>query len=136
MFVIQMPNEHNGYKPKLCAAYYGRPDKLEEADWICYMLAVYYNCIGTTNVEVNRGETVSNFKKWGAIMDGRQLAKIIDEELFKRGMTQKEFCEAIGIQSSAMSAWRKGSMPRPERIAQIEAKQAEKLDGVISIKTI
>ena len=28
------------------------------------MLAVYYNCIGTTNVEVNRGETVSNFKKW------------------------------------------------------------------------
>ena len=53
-------------------------------------------------------------------MDGRQLAKIIDEELFKRGMTQKEFCEAIGIQSSAMSAWRKGSMPRPERIAQIE----------------
>ncbi len=53
-------------------------------------------------------------------MDGRQLAKIIDEELYRRGMTQKEFCETIGIQSSAMSAWRKGSMPRPERIAQIE----------------
>lgn len=53
-------------------------------------------------------------------MDGRQLVRIIDEELYGRGMTQKEFCEAIGIQSSAMSAWRKGSMPRPERIAQIE----------------
>lgn len=60
------PHYLNGFKQKLVASYYGRPDKLEEADWICYMLAVYYNCIGTTNVEVNRGETVSNFKKWGA----------------------------------------------------------------------
>ena len=61
------PHYLNGFKQKLVAAYYGRPDKLEEADWICYMLAVYYNCVGTTNVEVNRGETVSNFKKWGAL---------------------------------------------------------------------
>ena len=61
------PHYLNGFKQKLVACYYGRPDKLEEADWICYMLAVYYNCIGTTNVEINRGETVSNFKKWGAL---------------------------------------------------------------------
>lgn len=61
------PHYINGFKQKLVAAYYGRPDKLEEADYICYMLAKYYNCIGTTNVEVNRGETVSNFKKWSAL---------------------------------------------------------------------
>ena len=61
------PHVLNGFKQKLVCAYYGRPDKLEESDWICYMLAVYYNCVGTTNVEVNRGETVSNFKKWRAL---------------------------------------------------------------------
>ena len=58
------PHFTNGYKQKLVAAYYGRPDTLEEADRICFMLAKYYNCKGTTNVEVNRGETISNFKKW------------------------------------------------------------------------
>lgn len=30
-------------------------------------MAVYYNCIGTTGVEVNRGETVTNFTKWKAL---------------------------------------------------------------------
>lgn len=67
MFVIQMPNEYNGYKPKLCAAYYGRPDKLEESDEIFLKLCKWYNCVGTGLVEVNRGETVSNFKKWKAL---------------------------------------------------------------------
>lgn len=61
------PHYLNGYKQRLVAAYYGRPDSLEEADRICYLLAKYYNCIGTTNVETNRGETVSNFKKWNAL---------------------------------------------------------------------
>lgn len=61
------PHYINGFKQKLVATYYGRPDKLEQADYICYMLAKYYNCIGSTNVEVNRGETVSNFKKWSAL---------------------------------------------------------------------
>lgn len=60
------PHPLNGYKQKLVATYYGRPEKLAEADWICYLLAKYYNCIGTCNVEINRGETVSNFKKWKA----------------------------------------------------------------------
>ena len=60
------PHAINGFKSKKVAAYYGRPDRLEEADMICYQLARFYNCKGTTNVEINRGETVSNFKKWGA----------------------------------------------------------------------
>lgn len=67
IMVWMNPHYLNGYKQKMVAAYYGRPDTLEEADRICYMLAVYYNCIGTTNVEVNRGETVSNFRKWNAL---------------------------------------------------------------------
>jgi len=53
-------------------------------------------------------------------MDGKTLTKMIDEALEERGMSQGEFCAAIGISSAAMSAWRKGSMPKPDRIAQIE----------------
>ena len=53
-------------------------------------------------------------------MDGREITKIIDAELKRRGMTQLEFCTAIGVKSSAMSAWRNGSMPKPQRIADIE----------------
>ena len=67
IMVWMNPHPLNGYKQKLVATYYGRPDTLEEADRICYLLAKYYNCIGTTNVEVNRGETVSNFGKWNAL---------------------------------------------------------------------
>lgn len=61
------PHVVNGFKPALVASYYGRPDKLVDADRICFYLAKYYNCIGTTGVEVNRGETVSNFSKWKAL---------------------------------------------------------------------
>lgn len=61
------PTRYNGFKTALVAAYYGRPDKLEEADRVCYLLAKYYNCIGTVGVEVNRGETISNFTKWKAL---------------------------------------------------------------------
>ena len=61
------PCQYNNFKPALVAAYYGRPEKLEEADWICYLLARYYNCVGTVAVEINRGETVSNFTKWKAL---------------------------------------------------------------------
>jgi hypothetical protein len=64
--VWENPCRLNNYVTRLCAIYYGRPDTLAEADKICYYLAVYYNCIGTTFVEVNRGETISNFKTWHA----------------------------------------------------------------------
>ena len=67
IMVWMNPHYLNGFKQKLVCTYYGRPDTLEEADRICYLLARYYNCIGTTNVEVNRGETVSNFRKWNAL---------------------------------------------------------------------
>ena len=61
------PSQYNGFKTALVAAYYGRPEKLEEADKVCLLLAKYYNCVGTTGVEINRGETVSNFTKWKAL---------------------------------------------------------------------
>ena len=66
IFVIEMPRERNGFKPKLCASYYGRTERLEEADEKFYRLCKWYNCIGTGLVEINRGETVSNFRKWKA----------------------------------------------------------------------
>lgn len=66
IFVIEMPRERNGFKPKLCAAYYGRTERLEEADEKFYRLCKWYNCISTGLVEINRGETVSNFRKWKA----------------------------------------------------------------------
>lgn len=65
--VWENPTQYNNFKTKLVCAYYGRPEKLEQADRICYYMARYYNCIGTTGVEVNRGETVSNFSKWKAL---------------------------------------------------------------------
>lgn len=66
IFVIEMPRERNGFKPKLCATYYGRTERLEEADEKFYRLCKWYNCIGTGLVEINRGETISNFRKWKA----------------------------------------------------------------------
>lgn len=66
IFVVEMPRERNGFKPKLCAVYYGRTERLEEADEKFYRLCKWYNCIGTGLVEINRGETVSNFRKWKA----------------------------------------------------------------------
>ena len=61
------PCQYNNFKTALVCAYYGRPEKLEEADYYCYLLARLYNCVGTTAVEINRGETVSNFTKWKAL---------------------------------------------------------------------
>lgn len=61
------PSSYNGFKTAMVCAYYGRPEKLEEADKVLLYLAKYYNCIGTTGVEINRGETVSNFTKWKAL---------------------------------------------------------------------
>lgn len=61
------PCQYNGFKTALVCAYYGRPEELKEADRICLQMAMYYNCIGTTGVEINRGETVTNFTSWHAL---------------------------------------------------------------------
>lgn len=69
-------SERNGFKQKLVATYYGRPDRLEEADEIFLNLCIFYGIVGTAAVETNRGETVSNFRKWG------ELKRLEHEPLF------------------------------------------------------
>lgn len=46
------------------ASFVGRLNTTEEVDRICYLLCLYYNA--KVLVEVNRGDTVKNFKKWKA----------------------------------------------------------------------
>lgn len=53
-------------------------------------------------------------------MTGKDLTKIIDARLEELHMSQKDFCAELGISSAAMSAWRKGSMPKTERLKDIE----------------
>ena len=61
-------------------------------------------------------------------MNGKDIVKIVDVELARRGMTQKEFCDLLGIRSSAYSAWRKGAMPKVDRIKAIEDFIGYKID--------
>lgn len=56
----------------------------------------------------------------GIIVTGKDMVKVIDAILAERGMTQKEFCDLIGVQSSTMTGWRNGSTPTPRRMAAIE----------------
>ena len=54
-------------------------------------------------------------------MDGKQIMKIVDARMVELGMTQKELAERLGVQSSAITAWRRsGSTPRPEKIIKLE----------------
>ena len=98
--VWENPTKYNAFKTRLVCSYYGRPDKLEEADLILLALAIYYNCIdenneGTVGVEINRGETVSNFKKWKAtkyLM--KDVGWIWDNSL--KGTTQNSYGISMG----------------------------------------
>lgn len=63
--IWENPSEHNNFRQKLVATYYGRPDKLDEADECFLCLCLFYGIVGTAGVETNRGETVSNFRRWG-----------------------------------------------------------------------
>ena len=103
--VYENPHAVNGFKGKCVAVYYGRPESLEEADYICYLLAIHYDCIGTTNVEINRGETISNFKKWKAT---KYLSKepvfIWDNTL--KGMTENTYGYSIGSDKKKLEGLR------------------------------
>lgn len=67
IYWFENPSERNGWRQKLVATYYGRPDRLEEADEIFLEGNLFYGIKGTAGVEVNRGETVANFRKWGKL---------------------------------------------------------------------
>lgn len=99
------PHPSNNYIPKLVAAYYGRPERLEEADYICYLLAKFYNCVGTTGVEVNRGETITNFTKWNALRYlEKQEIDVWDNSI--KGSTTTSYGYVIGDGSRKLDALR------------------------------
>lgn len=54
-------------------------------------------------------------------MKGETLAAILEKELKKRGISKKEFCQAIGVSQATFSHWANGSVPSPKRLADIEA---------------
>ena len=53
-------------------------------------------------------------------MDGRILARICDEECFKRGMSKQDFYKAIGISAPSFTGWRRGAVPSQRYIEAIE----------------
>lgn len=64
--VWMLPNNvANSSGDLLVASYIGRPNTMAEGDRILLKLCEYYN--GKAIVEVDRGETVSNFRKWGRL---------------------------------------------------------------------
>jgi len=65
MQVIMYPNNYTNTRGDIIvASYAGRPDRMEEADKIFLNLCKRYNTIGGGVVERDRGETISNFRKW------------------------------------------------------------------------
>lgn len=66
IYVVMLPNTvANSSGDIIVASYVGRKNTMEEADRICYYLSLYYNA--KVFVEVDRGDTVKNFKIWKAL---------------------------------------------------------------------
>ena len=66
IYVMMLPNNvANSIGDIIVAAYTGRMETMEDVDRICYYLSIYYNA--KVLVEVDRGETVKNFKIWKAL---------------------------------------------------------------------
>ena len=54
-------------------------------------------------------------------MDGKEIVKIIEGELFLKDITKAEFYESCGMNSATMSNWRNGTFkPSPAKLAIIE----------------
>lgn len=54
------------------------------------------------------------------MMDGKTLTQIVDRIIVERGISRLELCDAIGISSAAYTGWKKGAMPREDKIIAIE----------------
>jgi len=66
MYVVMLPNTiANSRGDIIVASYIGRPELMVSADRIAYNLCRSYNAKAL--VEMNVGETLSNFKKWQAL---------------------------------------------------------------------
>lgn len=53
-------------------------------------------------------------------MDGMTLAKVVEEELKRQGISKGDFYNAVGISATAMYGWKRGAMPKKETIKSIE----------------
>ena len=66
IYVMMLPNKiANSIGDIIVATYTGRMETMEEVDKIAYYLSIYYNA--KILVEVDRGETIKNFKIWKAL---------------------------------------------------------------------
>lgn len=53
-------------------------------------------------------------------MNGRFFTQVVEEELKKRGMSVKEFCNILGVTQSSYSQWKNGREPKQSRIDMAE----------------
>ena len=53
-------------------------------------------------------------------MDGMTLAKVVEEELKRQGISKGDFYNAVGISATAMYGWKRGAVPKKETIQAIE----------------
>ena len=53
-------------------------------------------------------------------MDGMTLAKAVEEELKRQGISKGDFYKAVGISATAMYGWKRGAEPKKETIKAIE----------------
>lgn len=53
-------------------------------------------------------------------MDGREFARIIEQELAARGIKKGDFYSQVGVTATAMYGWKRGAVPSAETIAAVE----------------
>ena len=84
--VLIFPNNNPGMgSDMLMASYEGRPERKEDADKLFLKICEYYNCKGMP--EVDTGDTVANFRKWGKLHRLYTDPSIILNERQKQAVT-------------------------------------------------
>lgn len=53
-------------------------------------------------------------------MDGREFARIVEQELAARGIKKGDFYNKVGISATALYGWKRGAVPSAETIAAVE----------------
>lgn len=91
IYVLTYPNNYRGIpSDMIVAAYSGRPESMKEVDKIALNLSKYYNA--KILVEVDRGETVPNFRQW------KELHRLYTDPTVVLNESQKEnMSPAYGI---------------------------------------
>lgn len=53
-------------------------------------------------------------------MDGREFARIVEQELAARCIKKGDFYNKVGISATALYGWKRGAVPSAETIAAVE----------------